>query len=69
VKFIPDIVSPATIMRAPARLVALVSRILDTRDLFFFSGLAAICYGVALIYPPASWIVGGVVFCAVGLRR
>ena len=31
--------------------------------------LGAAGYGVALIYPPAAWIVGGVVFCAVGLRR
>jgi uncharacterized membrane protein YtjA (UPF0391 family) len=56
-------------MRAPARLVALIASILDVRDLFVFGGIAAICYGVAQIYQPAAWIVGGIVFCSIGLRR
>jgi hypothetical protein len=49
--------------------VELVARIFDASDLFFFGGITAICYGVNQIYPPAAWIVGGIVFCVIGLRR
>lgn len=41
---------------------------LELRDVFWISGLAAVCYGTSLIYPPAAWIVGGVVIFWMGIR-
>ncbi len=51
------------------RIAAFVSTVVDSRDLFFFAGIAAVCHGVALIHEPSAWIVGGTVFAALGLRR
>ena len=40
-------------------------------DLVALGGLAAVVYGVALIYAPAAWILGGLVAAATaaGLSR
>ena len=40
----------------------------DLRDLLVFGGLAAIGYGVNMIYPPAAWIVCGAVLFWLGVR-
>ena len=53
---------------SPAAIARLIKRALSVRDIVFFgTGLAAICYGVAQIYPPAAWIIGGIVFLVMGL--
>jgi hypothetical protein len=45
-----------------------LKRAIGARDILFFgAGLAAICYGAAQIYPPAAWIIGGLVFLVLGL--
>lgn len=50
------------------RLAGIVTDIVDLRDLFAFAGLGMVCYGVAQIYPPAAWIVGGGMFWWIGAR-
>lgn len=61
--------SSADLLRILLRVTAYVSSVIDGRDVLFFGGMAATCYGVSLIYPPAAWIIGGIVSCALGLRR
>lgn len=56
----------SALLVSPARVLASVSNVIDARDAFFFGGVAAICYGAHLIYPPAAWIIGGGVSVAVG---
>lgn len=41
----------------------------DLRDLFVFGGLGCVVAGVAQIYPPAAWIVGGAALFWLGTRR
>lgn len=53
---------------AVRKAAALIADIVDARDLLFFGGIAAICYGVALIYPPAAWIIGGAASAALGVK-
>lgn len=56
------------ISSAVHRATAYVSDVVDARDVFFFGGMAAACYGVSLIYPPAAWIVGGIVSATLGIK-
>ena len=42
---------------------------IDLRDVFVFGGLACAIYGLAQIYVPAAWIVGGSVLFWLGVRR
>lgn len=39
------------------------------RDLFVFGGLACLAHGVAQVYPPAAWMIVGLVLMLLGLRR
>ncbi|MES2126663.1 MAG: hypothetical protein V4463_05270 [Pseudomonadota bacterium] len=41
---------------------------IDMRDRLVFGGLAFVCYGVALVYPPLAWIVGGAGLMWLGLN-
>lgn len=41
---------------------------IDLRDALVFGGLGVLCTGVAQIYPPAAWIVGGAALMWIGLR-
>lgn len=34
-------------------------------DALFIGGFAIACYGIALIYPPAAWIFGGLALSVV----
>lgn len=56
------------LLAAVAHAAALVSGVIDLRDILFFGGMAAVCYGAALIYPPASWIIGGIASVLVALK-
>ena len=40
-------------------LARLADWVPDLGDIVTFGGLAGACYGIAQIYPPAAWIVGG----------
>ena len=40
---------------------------MDIYDLIFLSGVAAIVYGLALIFIPAAWIAGGIGMIAASL--
>lgn len=40
----------------------------DLGDALFVAAVGAIGYGVAQIYPPAAWIVVGLIFIIVGTR-
>lgn len=44
-------------------------QVVDIRDLFCFGGLAMVGYGTHQIYPPAAWIVVGVVLYWIGIRN
>ena len=54
-------------MSIRAALSAIVAAI-GAREVLVFGGLAATCYGLALVYPPAAWIVGGTVLFLIGMR-
>ena len=41
----------------------------DLRDVLVFGGCASFIYGIAQIYPPAAWIIGGAAFVAIGSRK
>jgi hypothetical protein len=43
--------------------------VFDMRDAFVFGGLGLIGYGIAQVYPPAAYIVVGVVLFWLGARR
>jgi hypothetical protein len=63
---LPDLMRRAVL--AVARVQNL-SDVLNLRDVFVFSGLAAVGYGVAQVSVPAAWVVvGGIVFL-LGVRR
>lgn len=32
---------------------------IEMRDVMIFAGIGFLCYGLSLIYPPAGWIVAG----------
>ena len=57
-----------TARRALAACAAAWSGI-DLRDGFVFGGLACVVIGVALIYTPAAWIIGGAALFWLGLRK
>jgi hypothetical protein len=46
----------------------LLANLLDVRDVIAFGGLAVLCYGLHLVYPPAAFIVGGAVMFWLGAR-
>lgn len=50
------------------KAATLILSVFDARDLLFFGGIASVCYGVALIYPPAAWIIGGAASAALGVK-
>lgn len=41
----------------------------DMQDVLVFGGLASVCWGLAQVYPPAAWIVGGAVLFWLGIKR
>lgn len=43
-----------------------LANLLDLRDVLAFGGLAVMCYGLHLVYPPAAFIVGGGVMVKLG---
>lgn len=45
-----------------------VTAAIGAREVLVFGGLAATCYGLALVYPPAAWIVGGTALFTLGMR-
>ena len=49
-----------------SKAVALVP---DAQDVVTFGGIAAACYGVAQIYEPGAWILGGAALFYLGVRR
>lgn len=42
---------------------------IDLRDVIAFGGLAVGCYGIAQVYEPAAWIVGGAALFWLGVRN
>lgn len=40
---------------------------IGARDVFVFGGLALICLGVGMIYPPAAPIVAGIALLVIGV--
>lgn len=49
-----------------------IAQFIDARDVIALAGLAALIYGIAQIYPPAAWIVGGAALLfvsVIGMRR
>lgn len=55
------------IASAASAVAGFVSRNLDIGDVFFWAGLGCLCRGAHGIYPPAAWIVGGVVLVGVSV--
>lgn len=51
------------------RLWSWLARWIDLRDAITFVGLAAACYGLYQVYPPAAWIVGGAALFWLGVRE
>ena len=49
------------------RLLALLTP--DLRDVFVFGGLACAVIGVAQVFVPAAWVVGGAALFWLGVRR
>ncbi len=49
------------------KIIAQIAGKVDTRDVFAFGGLAMVCCGVAQIYAPAAWIIGGIAFIYLGM--
>lgn len=45
-----------------------IAALFDFGDVLFVAAVASIAYGVAQIYPPAAWIVVGLIFIVVGMR-
>ena len=41
----------------------------DFGDVLFVAAVAAVGYGLAQIYPPAAWIIVGVIFIVVTSRK
>jgi hypothetical protein len=56
-------------MRRLFELLAAARREVELRDCFVFGGLACVGYGLAQIYAPAAWIVGGATLFWLGVRR
>jgi len=50
------------------RFWRLVTEEFGAPELATFGGLAACCYGLAQVYPPAAWIVGGAALFWLGVR-
>lgn len=50
------------------RLVRTLAGLVALEDVLVFGGIAAVCYGLASIYPPAAWIFGGLVSTWLGLK-
>ena len=46
-----------------------IANFIDLRDVIVIGGAAAVLYGVAQIYSPAAWIIGGAAFVLIGLRK
>jgi hypothetical protein len=46
-----------------------LANMLDLRDVLAFGGLAMLCYGLHLIYPPAAWVAGGAALFWLGAGR
>lgn len=42
---------------------------IDLRDVFTFSGLGAIFFGLSQIYSPVAWVVVGIALFWLGVRR
>jgi len=36
-----------------------LANLIDLRDFLAFGGLAILCYGLHMIYPPSAFVVGG----------
>jgi hypothetical protein len=53
---------------AAGALASKLGAAIDIRDRFCFGGLAMVGYGAHTIYPPAGWIVVGVVLYWIGIR-
>lgn len=58
----------ATMMAWGAALVRLARGLVGLRDAFVFGGLACLAYGISQVYPPAAWMVVGLVLMLLGLR-
>lgn len=57
-------------IKAMAAKVAAVARdLIGLREAFLGAGLACVARGLHMIYPPAAWIVVGLVLMLVALRR
>lgn len=54
-----------TLTRVATQVLARV----DLRDVFVFSGLGAVGYGIAQMHVPTAWIVMGTVIFLLGVRR
>lgn len=53
------------IKRVKTALIAAI----DLRDLFVFSGIGCVTYGLAQVYAPAAWIAAGAALFWLGVRR
>jgi hypothetical protein len=55
------------VKRLTKAAISTIGDIIGLQELFIFSGLGAVGYGVAQIYPPAAWIVVGAVVFLIGM--
>lgn len=46
-----------------------VKRAVDMTDVFVFSGIGCVGYGLSQIYPPSAWVVVGISLFWLGVRR
>ena len=51
------------------RSVKKLEKLIDINDVFVFTGIGLVGYGLWLIYPPMCWIVIGILFMAIGWLR
>jgi len=58
-----------TIKQGMARALRLLRTVIALRDLFMFSGLTGMFYGIWQVYPPAAWVVVGAVLFWLAVRR
>lgn len=56
-------------MRAIKRVLSTIWRGFDLKDVFAFGGLAAVAWGLWLVYPPAAFIVTGACLFWMGAIR
>jgi len=46
-----------------------LANLLDVRDVLAFGGLAVLCYGLHMVYPPSAFIAGGAALFWLGAGR